>query len=231
MDEASWPSEESAGGLDAAEGGRALVELALAGDRRALERLWEEHRRWVAAVLLAHKPREAELEDLLQEVAQMVVGKIDQVREAGAFVPWLRSVAISIARTKGRRATVRRRGWRTLTACFAASGRGEGHEAAAGGEPPASVARGRALLDLAADLAEGYREPLLMKCVQGMSYRQIGAAMGLPETTIETRIARARRMLRERAESAGLGREDEDEPRRGGALTAVGVGDDERGGS
>jgi DNA-directed RNA polymerase specialized sigma24 family protein len=30
-----------------------------------------------------------------------------------------------------------------------------------------------------------------------MSYEQIGDAMGLPVTTIETRIARGRRMLRE----------------------------------
>jgi len=29
--------------------------------------------------------------------------------------------------------------------------------------------------------------------------------MGLPDTTIETRIARARRMLREKAENAGIG--------------------------
>jgi DNA-directed RNA polymerase specialized sigma24 family protein len=38
-----------------------------------------------------------------------------------------------------------------------------------------------------------------------MSYKEIGEAMGLPDTTIETRIARARRMLRERAEAAGVG--------------------------
>jgi DNA-directed RNA polymerase specialized sigma24 family protein len=35
-----------------------------------------------------------------------------------------------------------------------------------------------------------------------MSYREIGQVLGLPETTIETRIARARRMLREAAQAA-----------------------------
>jgi DNA-directed RNA polymerase specialized sigma24 family protein len=38
-----------------------------------------------------------------------------------------------------------------------------------------------------------------MRCVRGMSYKQIGAVLDLPETTIETRIARGRRMLRELA--------------------------------
>jgi DNA-directed RNA polymerase specialized sigma24 family protein len=32
-----------------------------------------------------------------------------------------------------------------------------------------------------------------------MSYREIGRVMGLPETTVETRVARGRRMLRELA--------------------------------
>jgi DNA-directed RNA polymerase specialized sigma24 family protein len=55
---------------------------------------------------------------------------------------------------------------------------------------------------LASQLPDGYREPLLMRCIQGMGYREIGSVMGLPETTIETRIARGRRMLRELAEKA-----------------------------
>jgi DNA-directed RNA polymerase specialized sigma24 family protein len=32
-----------------------------------------------------------------------------------------------------------------------------------------------------------------------MSYREIGEVLNLPETTVETRIARARKMLRELA--------------------------------
>ncbi len=51
----------------------------------------------------------------------------------------------------------------------------------------------------AGELPEGYRERLLMRCARGMGYKQIGAILDLPETTIETRIARGRRMLRELA--------------------------------
>lgn len=189
-------------------GARALIQRALDGDRAAMQEVWEQNRRWVAAVLLAHKPHEAELEDLLQEVAQALVGKLDQVRDAGAFTPWLRSVAISIARTKGRRATVRRTAWKKITGYFVPVRTDIEPGVEEDDEP---VTRGRTLLDLAAELGEGYREPLLMKCVRGMSYRQIGAAMGLPETTVETRIARARRMLRERAVAAGLDGLSEDD--------------------
>ena len=51
----------------------------------SLRKLWEANRRWVAAVILAHKPRWADLDDLLQDVATTVVRKINQVREEAAF--------------------------------------------------------------------------------------------------------------------------------------------------
>jgi RNA polymerase sigma-70 factor (ECF subfamily) len=185
---------------------------ALAGDRAALDELWRGHRRWVAAVLLAHAPRAMsgrDLDDLLQDVAAAVVGKIGGLRDAAAFKPWLRAVTLSVARAAGRREKVRRQGWLRLTGRSLVEGRQgeEDSEGAAGdgGGEQAVLVEGRRLLALSRELPEGYCEPLLLKCVQGMSYRQIGAVMGLPETTIETRIARARRMLRERAEQQGLG--------------------------
>jgi RNA polymerase sigma-70 factor, ECF subfamily len=186
--------------------GRALIAQAIRGDHDALRQLWNQHRRWVAAVVLAHMPRSGwggtggpELDDLLQEVAVTVVAKISTLRDEAAFKPWLRAVAMSIAKTSGRRTKVRKEGWLRLVG-FA--GRDEEREAQGGASSARAqaLAEGRRLMDLAAELPDGYREPLLMKCVQGMSYKQIGAVMGLPDTTIETRIARARRMLRERAQ-------------------------------
>jgi RNA polymerase sigma-70 factor (ECF subfamily) len=177
-----------------------LVRDAIRGEDAALRELWNRHRRWVAAVLLAHMPRDAELDDLLQEVAVAVVAKISGLREEAAFKPWLRAVAMSIAKTTARRRQVRKSGWLTLVGFTGQRADERSHDNAS----PA-MQEGRRLMALAADLPDGYREPLLLKCVQDMSYKQIGDVMGLPDTTIETRIARARKMLRERAVQAGLG--------------------------
>ncbi len=49
----------------------------------------------------------------------------------------------------------------------------------------------------ALSLPPEYREPLLLRCVQSLTYQQIGEILDLPVTTVETRLARARRMLRE----------------------------------
>lgn len=183
--------------------GRALIARSIRGDHEALRELWHEHRRWVAAILLAHMPRTGgpELDDLLQEVAVAVVAKISGLRDEAAFKPWLRAVAMSIAKTSGRRTKVRKAGWLKLVG-FAGDDRHAEHEADAGPSSARAqvLSEGRRLMELAAELPDGYREPLLLKCIQGMSYKQIGQVMGLPDTTIETRIARARRMLRERAE-------------------------------
>ncbi|MEO0630677.1 MAG: sigma factor-like helix-turn-helix DNA-binding protein, partial [Planctomycetota bacterium] len=46
---------------------------------------------------------------------------------------------------------------------------------------------------------EAYRECVLLRCVRGMSHAQIAAVTGMPETTVETRIARGRRKLKELA--------------------------------
>lgn len=166
------------------------------GETEALRAIWHQHRRWVAAILLAHKPHWCELDDLLQDVAATFVRKVGELRDAGAIKPWLRTVAINAARAAARDRKAKEP---VSTLRFAADG--EPPTSGAAGTESSAAARDEAarLLELAMQLPEGYREPLLLRCLRDMSYRQIGEITGLPETTIETRIARGRRMLRELA--------------------------------
>jgi RNA polymerase sigma-70 factor (ECF subfamily) len=183
-----------------------LVTAAIGGDAEAVRVLWQEHRRWVAAILLAHKPRDLDLDDLLQDVAMTFVRTISTLRDGSVLRPWLRTVAINAARASGREERRRKQGMRwTLGLTRKHEGRGRVAEAIDSETPEnassASEQSGR-LIELAAQLPDGYREPLLLKAVQNMSYREIGRVMGLPESTIETRVARGRRMLRELARGA-----------------------------
>lgn len=168
-----------------------VLQAAMGGDAEALRAVWRAHRGWVAAILLAHKPREAELEDLLQTVALTMVRRIGDVRDHGSFRPWLRTVATNVALAAGRRKSVERRARLQLA-------QQEGPAEQLGVRLHAAQ-DGRSVLDLARGLPDGYREPLLLRCVKGMSYREISKVLELPESTIETRIARGRRMLRELA--------------------------------
>jgi RNA polymerase sigma-70 factor (ECF subfamily) len=60
-------------------------------------------------------------------------------------------------------------------------------------------------LELSRNLPDEYREPLLLRAVRGLSYRQIADILSVPITTVETRLVRARRMLREQIEMAAGG--------------------------
>ncbi|MGD9693727.1 MAG: RNA polymerase sigma factor [Phycisphaerales bacterium] len=173
------------------------AERAIAGDGEALRALWESNRRWVAAVALAHMPRDGtvDLEDVLQEVGLRLVRTVHRVRDPSVMRAWLRTVTVNVARTAGRRKNARLK----LVRGAADERRGEDHVSSPRGVDGevGRVEEGRRLLAAAERLPAEYREPLLLRCVRGMSYRQIADVMGVPVTTIETRLARARRMLRE----------------------------------
>ena len=73
------------------------------GRREVLDAIWRRERQWIAAILLAHMPRQQDLEDLLQEVAVAFLSHVDDLRDVTKLRPWLRTVAVNVARTAGRR--------------------------------------------------------------------------------------------------------------------------------
>jgi len=177
-----------------------LVERARGGDRQAQQDLWQSHRRWVAAIILVHRPRSIEVDDLMQEVAVKFISKLETLREASAFRPWMRQIVINICRgaARSQRPTLRltedaRTGDDPLDA-----GRISVPASTESGPPVLAAERDAAgrLLEQALTLPPEYREPLLLRCVRSLSYQQIGVILDLPVTTVETRLARARRMLR-----------------------------------
>ncbi len=171
---------------------QAEVVAAAQGDHHALTALWNRHRRWVAAVLLAHKPSHAELDDLLQEVAMAVIRNIHTVRDAASIRPWLRTVAINAARLAARTANARPK-LRLVGDEFESHAAEPAHDGRAVSEDAQLVMR-----EVMA-LPETYREPLLLRAVHGMTYERMAETLGLSVEAVESRIVRARRMIRERA--------------------------------
>jgi RNA polymerase sigma-70 factor (ECF subfamily) len=178
-----------------------LIERARSGDRRAREDLWRAHRRWVAAIILAHRPRAVEVDDLMQEVAVKFLSKLQTLRDPGAFRPWLRQIVVNLCRgaARGRRPDLRLADESRTDS--GPSGGGRVTVPASPASPAEQITArreaARRLLEQALTLPPEYREPLLLRCVQSLTYQQIGQILDLPVTTVETRLARARRMLRE----------------------------------
>ncbi|MFM1822500.1 MAG: hypothetical protein RI967_766 [Planctomycetota bacterium] len=165
-----------------------LFARAAEGERDAIAEVWRRNRRWIAAVLAAHAPRGTDVEDLLQEVAATLVAKCRHVRDAASLRGWLRVVAVNAARMAARSRAAERRSLRVVAERAPVAARP--HAIADGTADPAEL---RALL---ARIPALYAEPLLLQSGQGLSQRQIAELLDVPETTVETRLARARRMLR-----------------------------------
>ncbi len=181
-----------------------LIERARLGDRSAQQVLWHRHRRWVAAIILAHRPRTVEVEDLMQDVAIKFLSKLETLRDPSAFRPWLRQIAINICRGAARKL-------RPTLHLVGSDPDSDQPETGAVGAPASreesvpwqatKQEMAKNLLEQALSLPPDYREPLLLRCLRCMSYKQISELLQLPITTVETRLARARRMLREEFQS------------------------------
>jgi RNA polymerase sigma-70 factor (ECF subfamily) len=65
----------------------------------------------------------------------------------------------------------------------------------------------RETLALLSRLPAHYAEPLMLQATQGLSQRQIAELLDVPETTVETRLARGRRMLRQILQELEMGEE------------------------
>ncbi len=137
----------------------------------------------------------------MQEVALKLISKISSLRDVASFRPWLRQIVINVCRGSARRMRPELH--------LAQSESPEAGELDFGrvAAPPSNIQTSSELVDRldaanrlmqqALSLPPEYREPLLLRCVQSMTYQQISELLDLPVTTIETRLARARRMLRE----------------------------------
>ncbi len=177
-----------------------VADAAMRGDRAAMETLWCQHRRWIAAVLLVHKSSCDQVEDLLQDVAMTFVTKIGTVRDPSNIRAWLRTVAINAARASARSAKARP--WLRTSGAANAAPATEPSIRAQDVSLDDEAAR---LLSLVSQLPDAYREPLTLRAVHGLRGKHIASILGLAAATVETRIARARRMLRERMESRERG--------------------------
>ncbi|HEV2063592.1 MAG TPA: sigma-70 family RNA polymerase sigma factor [Thermoanaerobaculia bacterium] len=158
-----------------------LVEDVREGRPGAFERLYARYARLVHGILLARVPRR-EAEDLVQDVFLTVHRRLHTLREARAFGGWL----AMIARNRAMDHVRRRQEPVELPEDVAAGGGGSGTEAEAA-EVFAAI---RAL-------PETYREPLILRLVEGMTGPEISERTGLTPGSVRVNLHRGMALLRQ----------------------------------
>lgn len=166
------------------------IEQALQGDRSAFAQLM--HRYAGAVYNLAYRMLGSaeDAEDASQEIFLRAYTRLTSFDRDRRFSTWLLSIGSNYCIDRLRR---RRFAWLTLDdAAFALPSDEPGPERSALNHERQAVVQ-RALQKL----PEHYRTVTVLRYWNDLSYEEISRATGLPESTIKTRLHRARHMLAE----------------------------------
>jgi RNA polymerase sigma-70 factor (ECF subfamily) len=181
-----------------------LIERCLQGDVEAFRPLVQRYQRLAFSVALRMLGSRADAEDIAQQAFVDAFNALERFNGEGrrhAFSTWLLRIAVNrskdVLKSKRRTEEPLERDVRGGEAAFAYD---PSTPEANAFSDESRVQLERALLRLPTK----YREVLVLKDAEELSYDEIRSVLQLPVTTLKIRVVRARAMLREIIESQGL---------------------------
>ncbi|MHC4445391.1 MAG: RNA polymerase sigma factor [Planctomycetota bacterium] len=171
-----------------------VIEAIQQGDPDAMKELIHRHQRWVRGVIFSTLGRFDEVDDVAQKVWIQVWREARRLQEPANWRTWLYRIARNAAIDAGRAKKRRRQLVRNLLEQQPL----KMHNQTSPTHQIEADEQHRKMLEAVSSLPSLYREPFVLKHLQDWSYRQIGETLGLPVDTVETRLVRARRLLRKK---------------------------------
>ena len=169
----------------------AVIEAVRDGDHYALSELMRRHGRWVRGVIFGVLGDNDRVDDAAQQVWTAVWRRAGELRDTRRWRPWLYRLARNAAADAGRDITRRRK----RTRQFAEMPSPETTNAPLG--ELVNDEQYREVLKAIQALPALYREPFVLRHLQGWTYKEIAEVMDMRVDSVETRLVRARRHLRE----------------------------------
>ena len=174
-----------------------LIDATVAGDTRAYDALVQRYQdRLVHSLEHALSSREEAL-DVAQQAFILAWRKLHTFRREAQFYSWLYRIARNVATSRVRRQKINSGSLDQLRddAGF------EPLDTRDQSAPEHQILQAEAIQRLQAalkEIPEEFRQPLILKELDGMSYEEIGHIMDVPIGTVRSRIFRARQELLER---------------------------------
>src|SRR5688500_4967137 len=170
-----------------------VVDQVIAGQTALFEVLMRRHNERVYRAARAIVRDEAEAEDVMQQAYVNAYANLRQFNRQAQFSTWLTRIVIneSLARVRRKRRYEPFEEDRSNVEAFM--------EQDSPRDPEREAASGelRVFLESAIDrLPDGAREVFMLRDVEGMSTAEVGAALGISDDAVKTRLARARAALR-----------------------------------
>jgi RNA polymerase sigma factor (sigma-70 family) len=175
-----------------------LVQAVRAGDDHAFERLYHRYHRRIAAYIVGMVRDHGRAEDLTQEVFVAALRRMRQTDRPIAFKPWIYEIAKNACIDAFRR--TRRAEEVSYDAQDGMAPSDAGRLVAPGAAPDAAVDNKQRLDDLCGafgGLSDAHHQILVMRELEGLSYREIGERLGMSRPSVESTLFRARRRLTE----------------------------------
>lgn len=174
--------------------GELLSRFVGQGDQAAFGTLVQRHGPMVLRLCRRVLHHEQDAEDAFQATFLVLSGKARGLRSQEAVGSWLYRVAYRLA-CKVKTSAARRRAR-------------EGHASPGPATDPLTeitVREGQAILDQElAHLPEKYRAPLVLCCLEGMARDEAAQQLGVPLSTLKSRLEQARERLRARLSARGV---------------------------
>lgn len=170
-----------------------LIERHLTGDGEAFATIIERYQAYVFAIILRFVNERQDAEDIAQEVFLQLYRSLPQKQE-GDLKAWIGKIATNKS-IDWKRAQKRRQ---ALTECLEQISLVE--DRAGAGIEQVIVQREQEMLlhQLCRGLSPPYRRVILKYHFEGKSYQTIAREEGISVKTVESRLYRARKMMRER---------------------------------
>jgi RNA polymerase sigma-70 factor (ECF subfamily) len=190
------------------EGDAALVARLVAREEAAFNQLVLLYERRVFALVYRMVGRRDEAEDLAQEVFVQVFKAIDQFRGDSKLSTWIFRIAVNLCKNRikylARRKTDTQEelGERLERSAFTSARGVSVGEIGRPDELVEGMQLERIVKAAIEQVEPDFREVLILRDVEDLSYEEIGAITGLAEGTVKSRIHRARAQLKSLVEQA-----------------------------
>jgi RNA polymerase sigma factor (sigma-70 family) len=175
-----------------------LVAAVRRGEDQAFERLYERYHRRIAAYIYGMVNDYGRAEDIAQDVFMSALRRMRETDRPIAFKPWIYEIAKNACIDQFRRSR------RTEEVSFdAEEGMGAadyGRLVTTGPSPDVAVDTKMSIDHLRGafgGLSETHHQILVMRELEGLSYREIGERLGMSRPSVESTLFRARRRLSE----------------------------------
>jgi len=174
---------------------RTLVSRARRGDSEAFGELVSRHERAMLGAARAYFASPADAEDAVQDALVKAFRALDQLRDDGKFACWLMRITITTCLD-----TLRARTDKMSLADFATSVQlfpRLGQQFYTPATLASRAERAQRLQAAIGRLPEDLRLVVMLRYGEDMGYEHMADYLGVPATTVQSRLRRAKRALRE----------------------------------